>query len=282
MRVLLIEDDDRVAGPLVEGLHRFGFTVHRARTGQEGLAAGDSDMVLLDLGLPDMDGIEVCRTLRTRSQVPIIMITARSDEVDRVLGLEIGADDYLSKPFGVRELIARIRAVARRTQIPYGPVGAAPSGQPAAGVGAPARGVQHIGPLTVDRRTRQVRLDGTPVALSPKEFDLLACLADDPGAVCTRQHILDRVWQPNYFGPTKTLDVHIAALRRKLGDSAWIDTVRGVGFRLQPPPGTPAPPPAPTGTPAPPPSPTGTPAPPPAPAGTSAPSARPAYGWDAR
>ncbi|MCM1973059.1 MULTISPECIES: response regulator transcription factor [Streptomyces] len=229
MRVLLIEDDDRVAGPLAEGLSRFGFTVDLARTGAEGLAAGESDMVLLDLGLPDMDGLEVCRALRMRSQVPIIMITARSDEVDRVLGLEIGADDYVSKPFGVRELIARIRAVTRRAQAPLVAPGPAPSPQ------AGGHGVQRIGPLTIDRRTRQVCLHGAPIALAPKEYDLLVCLADDPGAVCTRQHILDTVWQPNYFGPTKTLDVHIAALRRKLGDSSWIDTLRGVGFRLQAP-----------------------------------------------
>lgn len=240
MRVLLIEDDDRVAGPLAEGLGRFGFSVDLARTGAEGLAAGDCDMVLLDLGLPDMDGLEVCRALRLRSEVPIIMITARSDEVDRVLGLEIGADDYVSKPFGVRELIARIRAVTRRTQASLVAAGPALSGQQVAGRGGggpdgTGHGVQRIGPLTIDRRTRQVCLDRTPIALAPKEFDLLVCLADDPGAVCTRQHILDTVWQPNYFGPTKTLDVHIAALRRKLGDSSWIDTLRGVGFRLQPP-----------------------------------------------
>ncbi|EGG46257.1 response regulator transcription factor [Streptomyces griseoaurantiacus] len=266
MRVLLIEDDDRVAGPLTEGLGRFGFTVDRARTGAEGLAAGACDMVLLDLGLPDMDGIEVCRALRLRSQVPIIMITARSDEVDRVLGLEIGADDYVSKPFGVRELIARIRAVTRRSQAVFAgaahapsghaPSGHSPVGHPPSGPGHPAApgpavrsappvpsgGPQRIGPLAVDRRTRQVHLGQEPITLSPKEFDLLACLADDPGAVCTRQHILDTVWQPHYFGPTKTLDVHIAALRRKLGDPAWIDTIRGVGFRLRTPE---APPPAP-------------------------------------
>ncbi|MFJ6738111.1 response regulator transcription factor [Streptomyces sp. NPDC091279] len=235
VRVLLIEDDDRVAGPLIEGLNRFGFTVDRARTGREGLAAGESDMVLLDLGLPDMDGIEVCRALRLRSQVPIIIITARSDEVDRVLGLEIGADDYVSKPFGVRELIARIRAVSRRAQAAFTVAGPAPAGPGSRGPAEPAELLQRIGPLTIDRRTRHVHLERAPIALSPKEFDLLVCLADDPGAVCTRQHILDTVWHPNYFGPTKTLDVHIAALRRKLGDSAWIDTIRGVGFRLQPP-----------------------------------------------
>ncbi|MFE0729033.1 response regulator transcription factor [Streptomyces antibioticus] len=277
MRVLLIEDDDRVAGPLTEGLSRFGFTVDRARSGAEGLAAGEHDTVLLDPGLPDMDGIEVCRALRSRSQVPIIMITARSDEAGRVLGLETGADDYVSKPFGVRELVARIRAVSRRTQVghpvrsaartsshaaraahagragyaafpcrarpPAAPLSQTQARPPSAWPSSPdaAASVQHVGPLTIDRRTHQVHLDGTPVALSPKEYDLLACLAGDPGAVCTRQHILDVVWQPNYFGPTKTLDVHIAALRRKLGDSAWIDTIRGVGFRLRQPTGAPAP-----------------------------------------
>ncbi|MGW3208334.1 response regulator transcription factor [Streptomyces sp. NPDC001135] len=234
MRLLLIEDDDRVAGPLMEGLSRFGFTVEHARTGADGLAAAEAEMVLLDLGLPDMDGIDVCRTLRLRSQVPIIMISARNDEVDRVLGLELGADDYLSKPFGVRELVARIRAVFRRVRPaaaePVAVTSAAGGGHP-----APVAHVQRIGPLSIDRRGRQVHLHQRSIALSPKEFDLLAHLADDPGAVRTRQQILDAVWEPNYFGPTKTLDVHVAALRRKLGDPAWIDNIRGVGFRLTPP-----------------------------------------------
>ncbi|MGW7242956.1 response regulator transcription factor [Streptomyces sp. NPDC054804] len=236
MRVLLIEDDDRVAGPLMEGLHRFGFTVEHARNGTDGLAAPEAAMVLLDLGLPDMDGIDVCRALRARSAVPIIMITARDDEVDRVLGLELGADDYVSKPFGVRELVARIRAVTRRTGLAgleRGHDARRPSADPAR-PGLPH--VQRIGPLTIDRRTRQVHLNESPVALAPKEFDLLTCLADDPGAVCSRRQILDTAWEPNYFGPTKTLDVHIAALRRKLGGSAWIENIRGIGFRLVPPP----------------------------------------------
>ncbi|MFJ6929399.1 response regulator transcription factor [Streptomyces nigra] len=194
------------------GLGRFGFTVDRARTGAEGLAAGPCDMVLLDLGLSDVDGIEVCRALRLRSQVPIIMITARSDEVDRVLGLEIGADDYMSKPFGVRELIARIRAVTRRSQSAFAVGAEAATATGPTTPGRPTPGLQRIGPLTIDRRTRQVHLGQEPVALSPKEYDLQVCLADDPGAVCTRQHILDTVWQPNYFGPTKTLHVHIAVL----------------------------------------------------------------------
>ncbi|MFI8242940.1 response regulator transcription factor [Streptomyces sp. NPDC085866] len=235
MRVLLIEDDDRVAGPLVEGLRRFGFTVEHARKGADGLAAPEAAMVLLDLGLPDMDGIDVCRALRSRSSVPIIMITARDDEVDRVLGLELGADDYVSKPFGVRELVARIRAVTRRTRPAVLDTRRAepdPSDAPRH-PGTPD--VQRIGPLTIDRRTRQVHLHQALIALAPKEFDLLVCLAEDPGAVCSRRQILDTAWEPHYFGPTKTLDVHIAALRRKLGDSSWIENIRGIGFRLVPP-----------------------------------------------
>ncbi|MGP3921939.1 response regulator transcription factor [Streptomyces sp. 8N616] len=235
MQVLLIEDDERIAGPLAEGLGRYGFTVERARTGAAALAAPEPEMVLLDLGLPDMDGIDVCRALRQRSNVPIIMITARGEEIDRVLGLELGADDYLAKPFGVRELVARIRAVTRRTRPP---VMVQPARAPGTGHAPPSDAAQHIGPLTLDRRTRQVHLAGRAVALAPKEFDLLAYLAQDPGAVCSRQQIVDQVWDPHFFGPTKTLDVHVAALRRKLGDPAWIETIRRVGFRLHVPDGT--------------------------------------------
>ncbi|MFI5689601.1 response regulator transcription factor [Streptomyces sp. NPDC051636] len=236
MRLLLIEDDDRIAGPLTEGLGRYGFTVDRVRTGAAGLTSGGSpDLVLLDLGLPDMDGLDVCRSLRARSAIPIIMITARGEEADRVAGLELGADDYLAKPFGVRELVARIRAVTRRTgALPTVPQ--TPQATPAA-VAAP----QRLGSLEVDRRTRQVRVDGREVALTPREFDLLAYLAQDPGAVHSRQQIMDAVWDPHFFGPTKTLDAHVASLRRKLGDPGWITTARGVGFRLtvpgDPPPG---------------------------------------------
>ncbi|PWI10204.1 DNA-binding response regulator [Streptomyces sp. NWU339] len=231
MRLLLIEDDDRIAGPLTEGLGRYGFTVDHVRTGAAGLAgtADSPDLVLLDLGLPDMDGLDVCRSLRARSAVPIIMITARGEEADRVVGLELGADDYLAKPFGVRELIARIRAVTRRTGAsPF------PSPGPAAApeVAQPAPGPQLLGPLEINRRTRQVRLEGSEIAVTPREFDLLAYLAQDPGTVYSRQQIMDSVWDPHFFGPTKTLDAHVAALRRKLGDAAWITTARGVGFRL--------------------------------------------------
>ncbi|MFF7888376.1 response regulator transcription factor [Streptomyces sp. NPDC020794] len=235
MRLLLIEDDDRIALPLTEGLGRYGFTVQWARTGAAGLAEAESpDLVLLDLGLPDMDGLDVCRSLRARSAIPIIMITARGEEADRVAGLELGADDYMAKPFGVRELVARIRAVTRRTTaqvvVQPGPAGASTAPSAAA---VP----QRLGPLELDRRTREVRLQGSEVALSPREFDLLAYLAQDPGAVHSRQQIMDAVWDPHFFGPTKTLDAHIAALRRKLGDAAWITTARGVGFRLTAPGG---------------------------------------------
>ncbi|MFE0515638.1 response regulator transcription factor [Streptomyces sp. NPDC058964] len=231
MRLLLIEDDDRIAGPLAEGLGRYGYTVDHVRTGAAGLAdtAAAPDLVLLDLGLPDMDGLDVCRSLRARSAVPIIMITARGEEADRIVGLELGADDYLAKPFGVRELIARIRAVNRRAGAPA----YLPSGTPEkSDTHPPANGAQQLGPLVLNRRTREVRLDGREVALTPREFDLLAYLAEDPGTVYSRQQIMDSVWDPHFFGPTKTLDAHVAALRRKLSDAGWVTTARGVGFRL--------------------------------------------------
>ncbi|MCX4860397.1 response regulator transcription factor [Streptomyces canus] len=222
LRVLLIEDDETIAEPLAEGLGHFGLTVDHVTTGTEGLRGPYGDVVLLDLGLPDMDGIDVCRGIREVSDVPIVILSARGEEADRVLGLELGADDYLAKPFSVRELVARVRAVTRRTrrtqEAAVPPPTAAPAPEP--------------GPLAVDRRTRQVWVGEAQVPLTPKEFDLLALLTEDPGAVYSRQQILDRVWDPFYEGPTKTLDVHVASLRRKLGHPAWIQTLRGVGFRL--------------------------------------------------
>ncbi len=214
-RVLLVEDDDGIAEPLAQGLAREGFEVSRVATGAQALSAPPPDVVLLDLGLPDIDGYAVCQQLRARSVVPILILTARGAEMDRVVGLELGADDYLVKPFGFRELMARIRAVMRRTSEP----------------GSPEQ-VQTIGALTVDRRTRRVLVEGKEVALSPKEFDLLALLAEDPGAVVSRQTILEEVWDPHWYGPTKTIDVHVATLRRKLGFPEWILTVRRVGLRL--------------------------------------------------
>ncbi|MGW7690803.1 response regulator transcription factor [Streptomyces asiaticus] len=238
VRALLIEDDETIAEPLVEGLGRYGLMVGHVGTGAAGLEGPYGDIVLLDLGLPDMDGIDVCRGIRQVSDVPIIMLTARGEEADRVLGLELGADDYLAKPFSMRELIARIRAVTRRSQrtataptAPAAPAATAPDPAvaPPPAAQPPPREQE---PLVVDRRTRQVWVGGAPVSLTPKEFELLALLTEDPGAVYSRQQILDRVWDPHFHGPTKTLDVHVATLRRKLGDPAWIQTLRGVGFRL--------------------------------------------------
>jgi two-component system response regulator RegX3 len=213
MRVLVVEDDDHIAEPLLEGLRRYGFEPTWVTTGAKALAVSDAAVVLLDLGLPDMDGVEVCRQLRARSAVPILVITARGEETDRVVGLEMGADDYLVKPFGFRELIARIRAVVRRTGL----------------VGADE---QRVGRLTIDRRRRRVSVGEFEVALTPKEFELLATLAEEPGVVVTRQQLLEEVWDPHWYGPTKTIDVHVASLRKKLGDPEWIETVRGVGLRL--------------------------------------------------
>jgi len=215
MRILIVEDDDAIAVPLAKGLAREGFTVERVSTGQAGLAAAPADLVLLDLGLPDIEGYEVCRRLRASSDVPVIVLTARGEEVDRVVGLELGADDYVVKPFGLRELVARIRAVTRR-----------------AGLRAEPPAHLKIDGLEIDRRTHRVTVNGVEVALTRKEYDLLAFLAADPGAVRTRDDIIDEVWDPHWFGPTKTLDVHVASLRRKLGDPGWIETVRRVGYRL--------------------------------------------------
>ncbi|MDH6214739.1 response regulator transcription factor [Streptomyces pseudovenezuelae] len=218
MRVLLVEDDEPVAESLRRGLIRYGFEVDWVTTGAAALAhSAPYDVVLLDLGLPDTDGLDVCKALRERGSVPIIVISARSDETDRVVGLEIGADDYVSKPFGVREVIARIRAVMRRVQ-----------------PRAEAAGPDRYGPrLTLDRKAARVRLDGTEVALAPKEYDLLAFLTEEPGALMSREQIMEAVWDANWFGPTKTLDVHVAALRRKLAGAITIEAVRGVGFRLE-------------------------------------------------
>ncbi|GGQ82246.1 response regulator transcription factor [Couchioplanes azureus] len=219
MRVLLVEDDDSIAEPLAAGLGRYGMAVERVATGAAALAAPRPEMVLLDLGLPDIDGIEVCRRLRSTGDIPLIMLTARGDEADRIVGLELGADDYLAKPFSIRELVARMHAVGRRAR----PVTAAPD---------PGAQVQRVGPLVIDRRTREVRLHGAVIALAPKEYDLLVMLAADPGAVVARRDILETVWEPNFFGRGKTLDFHVASLRRKLGTPGWIETRRGVGFRL--------------------------------------------------
>jgi DNA-binding response OmpR family regulator len=211
-RVLVVEDDWGIASQLVRGLSRGGYDVAHVTTGADALSHTAPDVVVLDLGLPDGDGVEVCRKLRERSAVAIIVVTARGEEPDRVLALDAGADDYLVKPFGLAELLARIRAVLRRIH---------PGGEQ----------LRH-GPLVVDLRTRRVTVAGREVALTPKEFDILDCLATDPGRVVTRREILESAWDAHWYGPTKVLDVHVAALRRKLGVPGLIETVYGRGFRL--------------------------------------------------
>lgn len=217
MRLLVVEDEDSIAIPLADGLRREGFDVERVATGAAALEAPEPDLVLLDLRLPDMDGYAVARELRTRSRVPIIMVTARGEEVDRVVGLEIGADDYVVKPFGLRELVARINAVMRR-------VGDVPDDD--------APDERTAGPLVVSMRTRRVTMGEDELHLTPREFDILAMLIEDPGAVVSRDDLLRRLWGTTWAVQTKAIDVHVSSLRRKLGDPSWVETVRGVGFRL--------------------------------------------------
>jgi len=213
VRLLLVEDDAAIAEPLREGLEREGFEVDLAPTGAAALASGPVDLVLLDLGLPDLEGRVVCQELRRRGETPIIVVTARGDEIDRVVLLELGADDYIVKPFGFRELVARIRAVLRRSS----------------GASAVATSIT-VGPLRVDTRSRQVRFAAEPVALTPREYDLLICLASDAGAVKSREQLMREVWDEHWWGSTKTLDVHVASLRKKLRPDV-IETVRSVGYR---------------------------------------------------
>jgi two-component system, OmpR family, response regulator RegX3 len=218
VHLLLVEDDPTISTPLKEGLVREGFEVEVASTGAAALAAPPVDLVLLDLGLPDLEGRVVCQELRARSSVPIIVVTARGEEIDRVVLLELGADDYVVKPFGFRELVARIRAVLRRSS-------AAASSSDA------SSSVVLAGDLAIDRRTRTVRWAGEAVALTPKEYDLLLYLASDPGALMSREQLMRDVWDEHWWGSTKTLDVHVASLRKKLAPT-FIETVRSVGYRL--------------------------------------------------
>lgn len=220
MHVLLVEDDPSVASSVIDGLESSGMEISHVDNGKAAISSansGDFDLILLDLGLPDMDGQDVCRILRQTLSTPIIILSARSEEVDRVLSLEFGADDYLVKPFGMRELVARIKAVARRSS-------AAPA--------EVQQVIQEIGPLKIDRRAQRVFVDRDEVTLTAKEFDLLAYLANDPGAVFRRNDIMNEVWDTNWYGTTKTVDAHVAAIRKKLGNQDWIEAVRGVGFRL--------------------------------------------------
>jgi two-component system, OmpR family, response regulator RegX3 len=235
VRILIVEDEKSIAEPFARLLRREGFETTVAGTAAEALTAArdtEPDLVLLDLALPDGDGRDVCRVLRAERDVPVIMVTARGTETDRIVGLEIGADDYVVKPFSGAEVIARIRAVLRRAGRGGTDGGAPPPPPP-----DPLR----FGELEVDLAARTATLSGGELELSRKEFDLLAELARHAGRVVTREDLMARVWDENWFGSTKTLDVHMGWLRRKLGDAAadprFIHTVRGVGFRFAAPDG---------------------------------------------
>ena len=218
--IVVIEDDHNISDLVDLYLRRDGFRVIQAADGSAGLDAIAREkprLVVLDIGLPgEVDGLEVCRRLRTRDTVPVLMLTARDTELDRVLGLEIGADDYVTKPFSPRELVARVKAILRRTE---GPPPEAPE-------------VLSVGSVEVDRGRREVRANGSLVPLAAREFDLLSYLADNAGLVLSRQQLLDGVWGPNWYGDPRTVDVHVRQLRKKLGDALPLATVWGVGYRL--------------------------------------------------
>jgi two-component system, OmpR family, alkaline phosphatase synthesis response regulator PhoP len=219
--VLVVDDEPNIADLIELYLDREGFRVVKAGTGEGGVRAVAEHrprLVVLDVGLPDIDGLEVCRRLRLTSTIPVIFLTARDGEVDRVLGLEMGADDYVTKPFSPPELVARVKAVLRRTD----QVGGAE--------------VVQVGDATIDLGRREVRVRGDAVAFTTKEFELFQFLAERPGLALSRQQILDGVWGYDWYGDARTVDVHVAQIRKKLDGAVRIDTVRGVGYRLEPTP----------------------------------------------
>ena len=220
----LVEDYPAIADLVELYLRREGFRVVQAASGERGLeviAERDPVLVVLDVGLAGtIDGLEVCRRLRATSRVPVVMVTARDDELDRILGLELGADDYLSKPFSPRELVARIRAVLRRTAPP----------DPDPGADGPTS--IELGSLVIDRARHEVRVDGVPVALAAREYDLIVHLAEHRGMALSRRQLLDGVWGAGWFGDERTVDVHVRQLRRKIGPACALDTVRGHGYRM--------------------------------------------------
>jgi len=222
-RTILVVDDERNIIELVRlYLEQAGFTVAEARDGKQGLeqhARLDPDLVVLDLMMPELDGMEVTREIRRRGETPILMLTARGEDIDRIIGLELGSDDYLPKPFNPRELVARVKAILRRTD-------------------PTVRGSRpmEVGDLKVDPRRHEATLAGRRLDLRPREFDLLAALARDPGVVWTRDDLLEGVWGTDFPGETRTVDVHVSALRARLGpDGPAIEAVKGVGYRLVPP-----------------------------------------------
>jgi DNA-binding response OmpR family regulator len=218
--ILVVDDEPNIADLVELYLRRDGFRVVKAAAGEDVLAAVGTHrprLVVLDVGLPDIDGLEVCRRLRQTSAIPVIFLTARDTEIDRVLGLELGADDYVTKPFSPPELVARVKAVLRRAD------------------GAPTTAeVVQVGGVTIDLGRREVRVGEEPTAFTTKEFDLLTFLAERPGLALSRQQILDGVWGYDWFGDARTVDVHIAQVRKKVATAVRIDTVRGVGYRLDP------------------------------------------------
>ena len=220
-RILVIEDEPGIATPLVAHLGREGFeatAVGSVADARETFEDAQPAVVILDVMLPDGDGRDLCREFRAISDVPIVMLTARGADADRIVGLELGADDYVVKPFSAGELVARIRAILRRTERP------------------PRRRVLEVADLRLDLDARTVTKEATPLTLAAREFDLLALLMGNAGRVLRREEIMDEVWDPHWFGSTKTLDVHIAWLRKKLGDDPahprYIATIRGVGFKF--------------------------------------------------
>jgi DNA-binding response OmpR family regulator len=218
--IVVVDDEPNIADLLDLYLSREGFRVLKCATGAGGLEAAREQrprLIVLDVGLPDIDGLEVCKRIRQTSQVPVIFLTARDGEIDRVLGLELGGDDYLTKPFSPAELVARVKAVLRRTD------------------GGPPPEVVQSGEVAIDTGRREVRVGDTPVELTTKEFELLRFLAERPGLALSRQQILDGVWGYDWFGDARTVDVHIAQVRKKLGDAVEITTVRGIGYRLETP-----------------------------------------------
>ena len=220
--ILVVEDESSIASFLALYLKNAGYTVRTAATGGEALEAVDADapaLIVLDLMLPDIDGIEVCRRIRAGSDVPILMLTARDEDVDKIIGLEVGADDYMTKPFNPRELVARVKSILRR---------ATPERR------LPESAVLRHGDLTIDAGRREVRVGEEEIQLAPKEFDLLWELLDHRGLVLTRDQLLERVWGYTFAGDTRTVDVHVRQIRRKLGDASPIVTVWGVGYKVSP------------------------------------------------
>ena len=221
MRIFLIEDDVAVGTAVMSGLQEHGQDLQWFQNGSDGLTAAKSsapDLVLLDLGLPDIDGVDICRTLTQELGIAVIVISARDAELDRVLLLEMGADDYLVKPFGIRELLARVRAVHRRSEV-------------SARIAAKSDHYE-VGQLRVEPSTRRAFLAGSEISLTPKEFDLLDYLAREPGVARDRAAIIREVWGFSWYGTTKTIDAHVASIRRKLNNPKSIEAVRSIGFRL--------------------------------------------------